>query len=177
MKVYRCRICGDAYLGTEKPSNCPYCGAHQQYLVEAKDWRDENDVPNMTEVSRKNLEKALDLEISNSRFYKCAADLADMIEYEGMFKGLAKVEREHAATIRKLLKTDEREGEERKAGVCKDSILDNLREACQREERASLFYSKSAEGATEPRVKEFFSSLVEIESDHLTLSDKAMEKF
>jgi len=29
MKMYRCRICGETYLGAEAPSHCPFCGAHR----------------------------------------------------------------------------------------------------------------------------------------------------
>jgi rubredoxin len=38
VKVYRCRICGDPYLGTEPPTQCPFCGASQEFLIDAKDW-------------------------------------------------------------------------------------------------------------------------------------------
>ena len=27
MKLHRCRICGETYLGVERPSHCPFCGA------------------------------------------------------------------------------------------------------------------------------------------------------
>ena len=36
MKTYICEICGDAYLGTEKPKNCPFCGAGEGFIKEGK---------------------------------------------------------------------------------------------------------------------------------------------
>ena len=32
--AYRCEICGETYIGSEKPANCPFCGAHKPYLKE-----------------------------------------------------------------------------------------------------------------------------------------------
>ena len=46
LKLFRCRICGDPYLGSEPPSFCPFCGAPQRYMVPAADYVDRNDVPN-----------------------------------------------------------------------------------------------------------------------------------
>lgn len=32
MRTYICQICGDAYLGVEKPKNCPFCGAREHFM-------------------------------------------------------------------------------------------------------------------------------------------------
>lgn len=32
MKTFICEICGDAYLGTNKPSECPFCGARGNFI-------------------------------------------------------------------------------------------------------------------------------------------------
>ena len=45
-KLFRCRICGDPYLGSAPPSFCPFCGAPQRYMVPAEEYVDRNDVPN-----------------------------------------------------------------------------------------------------------------------------------
>ena len=66
-QLFRCRICGDPYLGSEPPSFCPFCGAPQKYLVPAEEYVDRNDVPNLSARSRANLEKALDLEVQKRR--------------------------------------------------------------------------------------------------------------
>ena len=69
MKVYRCRICGEVYIGTEKPGSCPFCGAHQNYLVLTGEWS-MIEGSSLSDASRKNLQKALDLEIDNTNFYR-----------------------------------------------------------------------------------------------------------
>ena len=79
MKVYRCRICGDPYIGSSPPPNCPWCGAHGQYIVLASEWVD-NPVGEMSEVERKLLQDPLELEIDNTTFYKSASAAADSVD-------------------------------------------------------------------------------------------------
>ena len=43
INLYRCKICGEAYVGEVKPSHCPFCGAHTRWLVEAKDYVEPED--------------------------------------------------------------------------------------------------------------------------------------
>ena len=38
IKVFRCRICGDPYIGVGAPSRCPFCGAQKRFFVSARDW-------------------------------------------------------------------------------------------------------------------------------------------
>ena len=140
MKVYRCRICGEVYIGKEKPNSCPFCGAHENYFVLAKEWallRSET----LSDITRENLEKALDLEINNTNFYKAASEKSRDVHFSSMFKGLSKVEREHASAICKHL------------GIEKPDSTAGL------------------ERATEEEIKEFFKALMEIESDHIALTD------
>jgi len=37
VKLWRCVICGDPYVGANPPPNCPFCGAHEVYIKEVKD--------------------------------------------------------------------------------------------------------------------------------------------
>ena len=37
VKLWRCEICGDPYIGEEPPPNCPFCGAHRRYIKEAEE--------------------------------------------------------------------------------------------------------------------------------------------
>ena len=39
VKLWRCEICGDPYIGESAPDNCPFCGAQKKYIKEAKDYR------------------------------------------------------------------------------------------------------------------------------------------
>ncbi len=169
IKVFRCRICGDPYIGTGVPTQCPFCGAQQQYFVEAEDWNPDEFNVTLSEISRKNLEAALQLELDNAAFYDCAKNAAQKTgdEYSiAKFKVLMKVEREHASAISKFLKLSRPELEKQ---ACNTNAKANTKEGFEREERAIKAYSKFREDATEPRLKEFFSELVKIETDHLDL--------
>jgi rubrerythrin len=171
MNFYRCQICGDVYMGKTKPSNCPYCGAKNTYIVDAKEWTDENDtITALSDLSRGNLMKALQLEVNNAPFYRDGSARAKTMELQGIFKGLAKVEAEHASLIRKILKCDMPEPEPGREKAV-DSDIENLRLAHSREVFATDFYKNAATNAVEPRVKKVFTALSEIETDHIHIED------
>ena len=168
MKVYRCRVCGEVYIGVEKPASCPFCGAHESYFVLAKEWKLLH-AKNLSDISKENLKKALDLEIDNTNFYKVASGKSRDVHVSSMFKGLSKVEREHASTICKHLNIEKPEST---VGLDKavDSDQANIEEANRREKNAVKFYGQAANQAPEEEIKEFFKSLMEIESDHIRLT-------
>jgi len=169
MKVYKCRICREGYLGDETPTHCPFCGAHQRYIIDL-----ESAVFNIPEyilnnISRHNLEQALELEVHNAEFYFCAADHADNMHDATMFNRLAKIESEHASVITKELKISPCETS-RGAFTCYCENVYNLRESHDLETNAIDYYNQFLDVATEERVIEVFTALIEIESDHLTLT-------
>jgi len=169
IKVFRCRICGDPYIGESPPSRCPFCGAEANYIIDAHDWASGEFDVELSEVSRKNLEAALELELGNAAFYACARDKATASGDEYMlakFKSLMKVEAEHASAICKFLKIDKTE---LSSATCSADGGENSREGYEREDRAIKAYAKFRDEATEPRMKEFFGTLVEIETDHLQI--------
>lgn len=168
MKVYRCRICGEVYIGEEKPKSCPFCGAHENFFVLAKEWK-LLESESLSEISKENLGKALELEIDNTNFYKAVSERSKDVYVSSMFKGLSKVEREHASAICKHLKIEKPDS---KAGLDKavDSDRENIEEANRREKRAVKFYTGARNQATEEEIKEFFKALMEIESDHIILT-------
>lgn len=175
VQVFRCVICGDPYIGFEKPANCPFCGAHEQYMVPSGKWKDTNDVE-LTDVSRKNLKAALELEISNTEFYLSVSRTSKNEEIRAMFKALSKVESEHASTICKILRT-EKPGIQFKEALCSGmSDEEILAEADRRENRAVRLYTEFLKQATEERLRQFFTALVEIESDHIDLVNEDMAK-
>jgi rubrerythrin len=171
IKLYRCIICGDAYIGANPPSNCPFCGAHTRYIVEAKDAIVDFDVP-LSVQDKANVEHALKVEISNWTFYMCAAAKTDDPEGKILFKALGKVEAEHASIWKKILKpASVPAGSE----VCHLENVENLKESHERESRAISFYRNSAMESDNPRIKELFAALVEIETDHLQLSEERLK--
>ena len=170
MKLFRCRICGDPYLGSAPPSFCPFCGAPERYLVPAEEYVDLNDVPNLSPRSRENLEKALDLEVRNAAFYFCASNCAPDPLSQAMFKALARTESEHASLICKILKVPKPEIKPDEKACLKDPKA-NFGAAHGKEQRAVAFYGQSAAEAGEDRVKEVFTALTEVETYHIALSE------
>lgn len=175
VKVFRCRICGDPYIGADAPTQCPFCGAPQKFFVEANNWdKDEFNVE-LSDISQKNLEAALNLELDNAGFYECAKNASEKAgdHYSfAKFKALIKVEREHASAISKFLKIPSHELEKQK---CNIDAKENTKEGWERENRAIKAYSKFRDEAIEPRLKEFFDALVIIETDHLDLHAKYLK--
>ena len=174
VQVFRCRICGEAYIGEGPPSRCPFCGALQKHLILASstafDWKGMFDVE-LSEASRENVKKTLELEIDNATFYLCVSKTSKSEEVRSMFKILSKVEKEHAEIASKLLKL-EMPAVEFKPSVCSQDDRKSVEESLEREKRAVRLYTEFLAKTQEPRLKEIFQSLIEIESDHISL-DKA----
>jgi len=174
VKVFRCRICGDPYIGLDAPTRCPFCGADHRFFVEAQNWDPNEFNVELSDLSRKNLEDALELELGNAAFYECARNAADKADDHysfAKFKTLMKVEKEHASAISKFLKISKKDLEKQQ---CSTDAKTNTKEGYDREDRAIKSYAKFRDEAVEPRLKEFFSALVEIETDHLDLHKENM---
>jgi rubrerythrin len=152
MKLWRCQICGEPYLGERRPTNCPFCGAHERSMVP---------------------QEALELEIDNTGFYACAARKSTSDEAKNLFKALSKVESEHASVISKALGVKKPVVDE--ADICTGDYQENLTESHRREEKAIKHYGKFLSEAAEPRVQEIFSAIIAIEADHLSLSEERMK--
>lgn len=168
VKLWRCEICGDPYVGQSPPPNCPFCGAGQRYIKEAKEAEVEFDIE-LGDQDKENVEKALEVEISNAEFYFCAAEKTNDPEGSLLFKALGKVEAEHASVWKKILGLKETE---KKKENCYTDNQENLKNAHEREDQAIEFYKKAAREASNPRVKEIFEAFIEAEEDHLELSEE-----
>lgn len=173
MKVFVCRICGEIYIGEEIPKTCPFCGVANKYFRMASTWIDEDKGVELTDISRKNLEKALEIELSNTAFYKSAWENISNLEVALMFKGLSKVEREHASVFKKLLGLSDVPIVEE---ACKDDPEAAMHESSQREQRAVEFYTKALSEATEERVITVFEAIMNTEKDHLALDQECVAK-
>jgi len=171
VKLWRCEICGDPYIGESAPDNCPFCGAQKKYIKEAKEAEANFDVE-LNEKDKANAEHALQVEVSNAAFYFCAAKKTDDDEGKLLFKALGKVEAEHASVWRKILKLDSvPEGND----GCHVSNKENLEDSHARETRAIEFYRKAAAESENERVKQLFEAFVEVETDHLELSEERLK--
>ena len=170
VKLWRCEICGDPYIGEEPPANCPFCGAHRKHIKEAKKAKVNFDVK-LSPKERQNAEESLKKESSNAAFYFCAAKETNDDEGKLLFKALAKVESEHAVIWRKLLKLDAIPAAKDK---CHNDNKENLKESHERETKTINFYINALKESTNERIKQVFSALIEIETDHLQLSEERL---
>ncbi len=171
VKLWRCEICGDPYIGEEPPANCPFCGAHRKYIKEAKEARVNFDVE-LNDLDKANAEHALQVEVSNATFYFCAATKTDDAGGKLLFKALGKVEREHAIVWKKILKLEILpKGDD----PCHINNRENLKDSHARETRAIEFYKKAASESENERVKQIFEAFVGVETDHLELSEERLK--
>lgn len=167
MRTSICEICGDAYLGEEKPKNCPFCGAPENFIKEGGTANPLiNQKEEIGEVSEKNLREALTLEVKASAVYACMAGKAQTYEVKAMYKRLAKIELEHAVIICKLLKINQ---PETTAEICGDSEAENFRRTIELEEKAVNIYDKFGEESSERNIKTLFSALSQVEAEHIEL--------
>lgn len=174
MKTYICQICGDAYVGEEKPKNCPFCGARENFI---KLGSEANPIINqkveLSEQTVKNLKATHDLEVRASALYTCMAGKAKTYEIKAMYKRLAKVELEHATIVTKILESNRPEvGEE----VCFEEDPENFKKTISLEENATELYKKFAEVATEQPIKILFTALAQVEHDHIELINNYLDK-
>jgi len=168
MNLYRCQICGESYIGSVCPSHCPFCGAPGKHLVPADNYQPVP-VGEISRKSRENLERALDLAVGNATFYRGAAQVADSERGRALFSALSRTETAHAVLFCQIL--DIPLPEELSApGECSPSHKENLAEAQKRESRAVQLYTRFIEDASEERVKQLLTALVEIETGHLGLA-------
>jgi rubrerythrin len=144
-------------------------------LVDPGDYpADINDV-DPTEAERADLESAIELETSNTRFYLAAATRRDNDTLRSYFKRLAKVEAEHCEVFSKLLGVSEpddlMEPSESTGGWTSD-----IEESLRREDRARKLYTTFAERATTERLREVFAAVGDVEGDHIAL-DKVAQSY
>jgi rubrerythrin len=172
--MFRCRICGEVYFGNH-PTHCPYCGAHGRYLIDLKDWTDENLGVSPTEYEKDALEQTRTLEYENTRFYRAAQKTAKTEELKGYFKYLAKIENEHYNVACKLL------GAEKDPTIFEPSKdqgddLKNLEYSKEKEDHASKLYKEFVPKCESPRLKEFFEALSDVEADHIALDESEIHQ-
>lgn len=171
MNPYRCEICGETTLMANPPQRCPFCGADGRHVIPAAAWLTHGKVE-MCEQSYKDCEKALLLELRNYDYYKCAADKAANKLTKAIFLRLMKQEDEHAELIADALGIPLPQPPK---NCCYDDDYDNMKESNQHETTAITFYTEVADRAPEPRIKQIFRALAEVENEHLMLLNMYLE--
>lgn len=172
MNPYRCQICGETTLMANAPQRCPYCGSVGRRVVPASEWIDYGKV-NMSHQSYSDCEKALELELKNYAYYKCAVSKAHNQLTEAIFRRLMKQEYEHAELIAEAMGIELPEEHKRS---CYDSDYKNMKASNKHETKAITFYTEVANRAPEPHIREIFQALAEVEGEHLIMTNVYIER-
>jgi rubrerythrin len=166
MNMYRCRICGDTYLGAGAPSRCPFCGADETYMVQGDGFSAEENHVQLTEIERTDLQTAAGIERSNARYYAAVARLEDDETLASAYKRLSRVEAEHCSLFCKLLREPKPDDLTVPDGDPGDWCA-AIAESAAREQQAAQLYAEMVGRATNERIREVFSAVSAIERDHL----------
>ena len=167
MNLFICEICGDAYIGAECPSDCPFCGARAVFIKPASEAKPiVNEKTEISADSRKNLEETLALELRATAIYQCIAGKSEEYRIVKMYKRLAKIELEHAIVVTKLLALPMPAIQ---AEDCSSDEIENFKRTIALEDHAVALYRGFAAGSPEMRLKKFFGALVQAEQGHVEL--------
>lgn len=174
MNFYRCRICGETYLGTKPPSRCPFCGVTDNFFVLTTEYTENGTPLTLSETEVADVAHAIDLERGNARFYRALSTHPDNPKLASAFKRMASVEAEHCSIFCKLAgvekPTDLLEPADEHGTWC-----DGVQESLARELRASTFYAEASGRARTARVAEVFIAIGAVERDHIELDGIAAE--
>jgi len=174
LKMYRCRICGETYLGYEAAANCPFCGAHVEFLQMPEDYTTSINDLQLTEAERTHLESSIEIERSNTRFYLGMAQRTDNDTLRSAYKRLSQIEAEHCSVFCKLAKIA-KPADITTPGETTGAWATDITESLARETRATALYATFAERATNARLKEVWAAVSDVEADHITLDELAMK--
>jgi rubrerythrin len=172
MRMYRCRICGETHLGSDRPSHCPFCGAHADLIVATEEFPEDINVVQPTEVERADLERSIEIETANTRFYMAMSARKDNPTLASAYKRLARIEAEHCSVFCKLAGVG-RPAELTAPGEELGSWEADIDESLRREREASALYAEFAARATSPRLLEVWAAVSDIEADHMVLDEVA----
>lgn len=175
MKIIRCRICGETYLGTEAPSRCPFCGAASELLVGPDGYDPSENNVEITEVERADLLAAIELERANARFYVAVSRMSGDSALASTYKRLSRVEAEHCSVFCKLARVSKPED----LGEPTDAPIDwchAIEESAERERMARQQYLDSSARATNDRIREVFDAVANVELDHIEVDRIAADR-
>ncbi|MDO8949700.1 MAG: hypothetical protein Q7V61_04185 [Actinomycetota bacterium] len=173
LKMYRCRICGETYLGYENPGNCPFCGAHAEFFGPPEEFDASINTVELTEIERGDLESSIEIERANARFYLGMAERKDNDTLRSTYKRLAQVEAEHCSVFCKLLRVG-KPADLLVPGETTGTWATDIAESLKRENRATALYASFAARATNERLREVWNAVSAVEADHITLDDLAL---
>lgn len=172
MKMHRCLICGETYLGEIRPSHCPFCGAHADLIVDTTAYPEDINAVDLTEIERADLLEAIELERANARFYLAMGANRSDLKLSSAYKRLSRIESEHCSVFCKLAGVPKPADLTEPAVVVADWCT-NIDESLVRENRASDFYAAASGRATNARIRDVFAAVSDVERDHIELDGVA----
>lgn len=181
-----CMVCGmqinnsnysfnsEAFLEKNLPDDikqCPFCGAKQSYFsAENKIYsvNHEDLDENILEI----IDHAMKLEIFNGDYYKKAALISENQEVKNMLNAISNIEYMHSKIHKRL-------GGFKETPVLVNMNYDKLKNdqqlfevACKRERHAVNFYKVNGAKLKDPILINVFRALLDVEKDHIELTDK-----
>jgi rubrerythrin len=172
MHFYRCRICGETYLGSAKPSDCPFCGADGRFMALTEEYpEDINDVE-PTDTEQADIKVSIALERANTHFYLAMAARKDNPKLASGYQRLATIEAKHCSVFCKLAGVPQPE-DLMEVGEELGSWDADIEESLRRETHAADVYAKFAARATTPRLIEVWNEIAAVETDHIELDGVA----
>ena len=172
LNIFKCKLCEEVILAEHKSSTCPFCGSHDDYIIRAQDWSNEDKPQELSKNTRENLEKAYEFELESARFYKCAASHAQNQDMKNLFQSLSKVEMQHVMILSRLLRKPSLSPTVQ--DICFRLDGENVKDSFDRETKLKEFYRRAYNQAIEPQIKEILFGLIEAEGDHIELLKEKM---
>lgn len=163
LKLFVCQICGEPHLAVSKPSDCQFCGAPERFIGMVEDYSTLWGIT-LTAEEKRDMEATLELEVNATAYYRDVAKANEKYEkYERLFKGLARVEKEHAEVAAKFLGVTlpEFTGEKSKGDPKAD-----LERTQKLETHAVAKYREFFANATNQKTKDFYTALIYAENGH-----------
>lgn len=168
--VWRCRICGEIYLGERIPSECPFCGSHQEHLEAVT----ENSAHSMhageplAKTDLQNVAKTLREEYYDVQLYRMlAGQYRPDTAFHGIFKRLSKIEKEHAELVVESSEQKLADPALKHPKISRQYSRGRLfNKALGREHTASAAYAEYSAATQNPRMKLVWHALSEVEHDH-----------
>ncbi|MFP4116185.1 MAG: rubredoxin-like domain-containing protein [Candidatus Aenigmatarchaeota archaeon] len=84
-KACRCEVCGEVYLGSEKPEACPFCGAHKPHLEVVEPDEFKAMIPESLDEEE---ESSLLLDLKEEDFPEISAELMEKVKKNAREAGL-----------------------------------------------------------------------------------------
>lgn len=169
MKIFKCRICKQPYLGKEMPPNCAHCGAFSKYFQEANKIIEEDF--SLDEETQNYLKNIYEEKLRNRLFYKEASKSMENEALRSIFEVFKNIEGAHIQILERL---GIQENLLEKAPKLYEFEEDNLTESFQRKKNLLDYQQRILKRLFEPFLVELLNSFIEIEESHLKILEEYM---